>query len=281
MIVVNEQVLSDVNKNFIIPPKPQILNDLELLASAQEPSLSDAAEIIAKDVAIASAILKIVNSPAYGLVRSVSDIKQAIMFLGWNGIEALIPALKLKQMFLQKTCCISLERFWDNASEIANVNMIVGQRVKNKIPVEYLYTLGLFHDCGIVPMAIKYDDYVNVLHGSNRSSKESLVDIEDRVYGANHAIIGYYLASSWHLPRDICQLILRHHDLSLLEDTSDPNQQLCFCVLKLSESIVNSILRDEKIKDWERLEPFIFKKLNMSEDEYIDLQEEVIDYLNQ
>lgn len=281
MIVVNEQVLSDVNKNFIIPPKPQILNDLELLASAQEPSLSDAAEIIAKDVAIASAILKIVNSPAYGLVRSVSDIKQAIMFLGWNGIEALIPALKLKQMFLQKTCCISLERFWDNASEIANVNMIVGQRVKNKIPVEYLYTLGLFHDCGIVPMAIKYDDYVNVLHGSNRSSKESLVDIEDRVYGANHAIIGYYLASSWHLPRDICQLILRHHDLSLLEDTSDPNQQLCFCVLKLSESIVNSILRDEKIKDWERLEPFILKKLNMSEDEYIELQEKAIEYLNQ
>jgi hypothetical protein len=39
MIVVNEQVLSDVNKNFIIPPKPQILNDLELLAPAQEPSL--------------------------------------------------------------------------------------------------------------------------------------------------------------------------------------------------------------------------------------------------
>lgn len=281
MFVVNEQVLSDVNKNFIIPPKPQILDDLDRLAHQNEPSLMAAADIVAKDVAISSAILKIVNSPAYGLVRSIADIKQAIMFLGWNGIEALIPALKLKQMFLQKTCCISLERFWDNASEIANVNMIVGQRVKNKIPVEYLYTLGLFHDCGIVPMAIKYDDYVNVLHGSNRSSKESLVDIEDRVYGANHAIIGYYLASSWHLPIDICQLILRHHDLSLLEDTSDPNQQLCFCVLKLSESIVNSILRDEKIKDWERLEPFILKKLNMSEDEYIDLQEEVIDYLNQ
>jgi len=281
MFVVNEQVLSDVNKNFIIPPKPQILDDLDRLAHQNEPSLMAAADIVAKDVAISSAILKIVNSPAYGLVRSVADIKQVIMFLGWNGIEALIPALKLKQMFLQKTCCSSLERFWDNASEIANVNMIVGQRVKNKIPVEYLYTLGLFHDCGIVPMAIKYDDYVNVLHGSNRSSKESLIDIEDRVYGVNHAIIGYYLASSWHLPRDICQLILRHHDLSLLEDTSDPNQQLCFCVLKLSESIVNSILRDEKIKDWERLEPFILKKLNMSEDEYIDLQEEVIDYLNQ
>jgi len=37
MFVVNEQVLSDVNKNFIIPPKPQILDDLDKLAHQNEP----------------------------------------------------------------------------------------------------------------------------------------------------------------------------------------------------------------------------------------------------
>ena len=274
MIVVNEQVLSDVNKNFIIPPRPQILNDLELLASAQEPSLSDAAEIIAKDVAIASAILKIVNSPAYGLVRSVSNIKQAIMFLGWNGIEALVPSLKLKQMFAQNECCISLERFWDTASEIADVNMIIGQRLNN-VPVEYLYTLGLFHDCGIVPMAIKFDNYVSALHTSNNTHKESLIDIEERLYGTNHATVGYYLATSWHLPVDICQLILRHHDLSMLSNITGSNQQLCYSVLKMSENLVNCVLRGDTTK-----EKHVLATLNMSEDDYIDLQEEVIDFLN-
>lgn len=279
MIVVNEQVLSDVNKNFIIPPRPQILNDLELLASAQEPSLSDAAEIIAKDVAIASAILKIVNSPAYGLVRSVSNIKQAIMFLGWNGIEALVPSLKLKQMFAQNECCISLERFWDTASEIADVNMIIGQRLNN-VPVEYLYTLGLFHDCGIVPMAIKFDNYVSALHTSNNTQKESLIDIEERLYGTNHATVGYYLATSWHLPVDICQLILRHHDLSMLSNITGSNQQLCYSVLKMSENLVNCVLRGDTTKDWDDIEKHVLATLNMSEDDYIDLQEEVIDFLN-
>ena len=279
MIVVNEQVLSDVNKNFIIPPRPQILNDLELLASAQEPSLSDAAEIIAKDVAIASAILKIVNSPAYGLVRSVSNIKQAIMFLGWNGIEALVPSLKLKQMFAQNECCISLERFWDTASEIADVNMIIGQRLNN-VPVEYLYTLGLFHDCGIVPMAIKFDNYVSALHTSNNTHKESLIDIEERLYGTNHATVGYYLATSWHLPVDICQLILRHHDLSMLSNITGSNQQLCYSVLKMSENLVNCVLRGDTTKDWDDIEKHVLATLNMSENDYIDLQEEVIDFLN-
>jgi len=279
MIVVNEQVLSDVNKNFIIPPRPQILNDLELLASAQEPSLSDAAEIIAKDVAIASAILKIVNSPAYGLVRSVSNIKQAIMFLGWNGIEALVPSLKLKQMFAQNECCISLERFWDTASEIADVNMIIGQRLNN-VPVEYLYTLGLFHDCGIVPMAIKFDNYVSALHTSNNTHKESLIDIEERLYGTNHATVGYYLATSWHLPVEICQLILRHHDLSMLSNITGSNQQLCYSVLKMSENLVNCVLRGDTTKDWDDIEKHVLATLNMSEDDYIDLQEEVIDFLN-
>ena len=279
MIVVNEQVLSDVNKNFIIPPRPQILNDLELLASAQDPSLSDAAEIIAKDVAIASAILKIVNSPAYGLVRSVSNIKQAIMFLGWNGIEALVPSLKLKQIFAQNECCISLERFWDTASEIADVNMIIGQRLNN-VPVEYLYTLGLFHDCGIVPMAIKFDNYVSALHTSNNTHKESLIDIEERLYGTNHATVGYYLATSWHLPVDICQLILRHHDLSMLSNITGSNQQLCYSVLKMSENLVNCVLRGDTTKDWDDIEKHVLATLNMSEDDYIDLQEEVIDFLN-
>lgn len=280
MIVVNEQVLSDVNKNFIIPPKPQILNELEILASAQEPSLSDAAEIIAKDVAISSAILKIINSPSYGLVRSVSDIKQAIMFLGWNGIEALVPSLKLKQMFTQKECCISLERFWDTATEIAEVNMIVGQCIKDKVPIEYLYTLGLFHDCGIVPMAVKFDNYVSALHTSNNTHKESLIDIEERLFGTNHATVGYYLATSWHLPIDICQLILRHHDLSMLSNITGSNQQLCYCVLKMSENLVNSVLRGDTTKDWDDIEKQVLATLNMSEDDYIDVQEEVIDFLN-
>ena len=158
--------------------------------------------------------------------------------------------------------------------------MIIGQRIKNNVPVEYLYTLGLFHDCGIVPMAIKFDNYVSALHTSNNTHKESLIDIEERLYGTNHATVGYYLATSWHLPVDICQLILRHHDLSMLSNITGSNQQLCYSVLKMSENLVNCVLRGDITKDWDDIEKHVLATLNMSEDDYIDLQEEVIDFLN-
>ncbi|MEM5551978.1 HDOD domain-containing protein [Pseudoalteromonas neustonica] len=280
MIEINEQILTDINRNFIIPPKPQILSDLQNLAALEDASIADAADVVVKDLAISSAILKIINSPAYGLSRTVSDIKQAVMFLGWDGVNALVQGLKLKHMFAAENSCISLERFWDTSTEIANVNMMIGQRFKKQIAIESLYTLGLFHDCGVPPMAIKYDSYLKALHLSNQSGKESITEIEERLYNTNHAIVGYYFANSWHLPKEICKLILNHHDLSILDDVTDSDMQISFAILKMSENLVNLVKRGTPLTEWNTIEVKALDVLHMNDDEYVDLQEDVIDYLN-
>lgn len=279
MIEVNDQVLAEVNKSFVIPPQPQLLVELQALLEQEEPYLTDAADIIAKDVAIASAILKIINSPAYGLSRTVSDIKQAVMFLGWDGIKAIVPSLKLKEAFSMQKSCISLERFWDTANEIAEVSMYIGKLVKSKVPVENLYTLGLFHDCGVPPMAIKYSDYVETLKTANEDFDNGIIELEEKRYQTNHAVIGYYLASSWHLPKDICQIVLRHHDLSYLDTSDDPINQISFAVLKMAENIVHYERRYANLRDWVLLKNDILDVLGMSEEDYQDLKDDISDSL--
>lgn len=280
MIEISEQILTDINRNFIIPPKPEILSDLQNLADQESPSIADAAEVVVKDLAISSAILKIINSPAYGLARTVSDIKQAVMFLGWDGVNALVQGLKLKQMFSTENSCISLERFWDTTTDIANVNMIIGKNFKKQIPIEFLYTLGLFHDCGVPPMAIKFHDYLNTLHMANQSANESLIEIEEVQYNTNHAVVGYYFSNSWHLPKDICHLILNHHNLSLLDNLTDSNVQISFAILKMSENLVNKVKRGNTLVEWKIIEEKALDVLCLSDEEYLDLQEDVIDYFN-
>lgn len=279
MIEVNDQVLAEVNKSFVIPPQPQLLVELQALLEQEEPYLSDAADIIAKDVAIASAILKIINSPAYGLSRTVSDIKQAVMFLGWDGIKAIVPSLKLKEAFATQKSCISLERFWDTANEIAEVSMYIGKLVKSKVPVENLYTLGLFHDCGVPPMAIKFADYVDTLKTANEDFDTGITELEEKRYQTNHAVIGYYLASSWHLPKDICQIVLRHHELSYLDTCDDPINQISFAVLKMAENIVHYERRYSNLRDWVLLKNDILDVLGMSEEDYQDLKDDISDSL--
>lgn len=280
MIVIDEQKLADINRNFIIPPKPQILSQLQNLASQEDAALSDAADVIAKDLAISSAILKIVNSPAYGLSRSVSSIKQAVMFLGWDGVNALVQGLKLKQMFSIENSCINLERFWDTSTDIANVNMMIGQRYKNQVAIESLYTLGLFHDCGVPPMAIKYDTYLNTLHAYNQANKENIINLEERLYNTNHAVVGYYFANSWHLPKEICEIICSHHDLSMLNEITDSAAQVRFAILKMSENLVHLVKRGSNLHEWDMIAEKALDVLHMNSEEYTDLQEDVIDYLN-
>lgn len=280
MIEVNEQILNDINRNFIIPPKPELLTQLQNLITHDDAPLTDAADVIVKDLAISSAILKIINSPAYGLARTVSDIKQAVMFLGWDGVNALVQGLKLKQMFATENSCISLERFWDTSTEIANVNMIIGQRFKNQITIESLYTLGLFHDCGVPPMAIKYDSYLTALHAANNSDNETIIEIEERLYKTNHAVIGYYFSNSWHLPKEICYLILNHHDVTMLDEVIDSEMQVRFAILKMSENLVNLVRRGSSLPEWGIIEAKVLDVLHLNDDEYLDLQEDVIDFLN-
>lgn len=280
MIEVNQDVLNDINSNFVIPPKPQILTDLQTLAESKDPALADLAELVAKDVAISSSILKLINSPAYGLSRTVSDIKQAVMFLGWDGVTALVQGLKLKQAFSREQSCISLERFWDTATDIADVIMFIGHQFKSQVPVESLYSLGLFHDCGVPPMAVKYSNYVDILKRADKVVDLSITDIEGQAYQTNHAVVGYFLATSWHLPKDICQLILRHHDLSMLENLNGSIEQMSFSALKLAENLVNQVRRGSSTRDWLLIEPVALDALGMYEDDYRDLQEDVSDLLN-
>ncbi|MDU0113623.1 HDOD domain-containing protein [Psychrosphaera aquimarina] len=275
MIVVNDEILSNINKTFVIPPRPDLLTELKDIMSEKDPSLMDMGNVIAKDVGLSAAILKLINSPAYGLARTVSDIKQAVMFLGFDGIYTLVQGIKLKEAFAVGKRSINLDRFWDTAEEIAQVALVIGGEVKSKVPVENLYTIGLFHDCGIPVMAAKYDDYIKVLTESNKNYERTLVNIEEATYNTNHAIIGYYLGSSWHLPKDICQLILRHHDLNFLDKIEGDIEQINYSVLKMAENIVHVERRHIAAPDWPMLKDAVLDTLGFTDDIYNDLKEDI------
>tara|TARA_Y100000034_G_scaffold128793_2_gene184034 strand:+ start:57 stop:902 length:846 start_codon:yes stop_codon:yes gene_type:complete len=279
MIDVDEKVLDNINRSFIIPPRPEILAELKHVMDSDDPNLADISNIISKDVAISAAILKLINSPAFGLARTVSDIKQAVMFLGFDGVYSLVQGLKLKQAFAAEKCSISLERFWDTAEEIAQVALYIGGQIKAKVPGENLYTLGLFHDCGIPVMAMKYEDYVKVLSESNRNYHETQCELEQQRYQTDHAVIGYYIATSWHLPKDICQLILRHHDRDYLKNIEGSVDQLSFAVLKMAENIVYSERRHVAAPDWVYIKESALDVLGFTDDDYNDLKEDIADIL--
>jgi HD-like signal output (HDOD) protein len=210
---------------FQIPVKPEVLAEVQQEQAKPYASANVIAKIIAKDVAFSAAVLKLVNSPIFGLTRKITDISQGVMLLGCNNVCNLVTFFELKKGFDKKSS-ISHEKYWDLAMETANVIMLLLESLGSKIKCakDDAYAFGLFRDCGIPLMAMKYSDYKTVLIEVNKQTETVMTQIEDSYYQTNHASVGYFVARSWHLPKSLCELILRHHEPEFLT-ASDPSRE--------------------------------------------------------
>jgi len=272
MFNLDNKKMAAVVSSFQIPVKPQILTDIQLLLEDDEPDIDSIAILISNDVGLSSAILKIINSPFYGMNRKISEIKQAVMMLGLRTINGLVTALLLKSSF-QGNSCISLERFWDDSLDVANAMAFIGNKVKNEIPVDMLYTIGLFQNCGIPLLALKFDDYKEILIEANSSGVNS-IELEEKRYQSNHAVLGYYVASSWNLPKELCSLILQHHEVDYLSDILGNKEQLAFAALKAAENLVERVKRHNVSPDWEEIKEAALDVLGITSIDYDDLEDD-------
>jgi HD-like signal output (HDOD) protein len=254
MLIVDRSVLDDISRGFSVPAQPTLLLELLKLMAVPNPDINAISSAISKDIAVSAAILKTINSPLYGLNRTITDIKMSVNYIGIFGVVMLVTENLLKKSFDPKSCSIDLEPFWLLTSEIANIATRLGKQFKPDIINDKFFSLGLFHACGIPVMAMKYNNYQDLLDQALTTPEIALTDIEEQQYNFNHATIGYYVASSWRLPKDVCQIILQHHDRSYLNKLDGSEAQDLFAVLKLSEHLASLKYSDCDSADWSYVE---------------------------
>ncbi len=226
-----------------VPPQPQIMVDLQMEQYMPDPDLEVIARLIAQDPGLSGSLLKIVNSPYYGLSNKIASIQRAVNLLGSRSIINLINAQSIKGEMSDDTI-VTLNRFWDTAQDVAMTCLTLAKRTGFQA-VDEAYALGLFHDCGVPLMLKRFPDYMAVLEEAYACAgpESRVVDTENRVFNTNHAVVGYYTAKSWRLPEHVTDAIANHHNaLAIFSDESARNPQLknLLAILKMAEHICAS-----------------------------------------
>jgi len=282
MLIVDQSVLDDISRGFSVPAQPKLLLELLKLMADANPDINAISNAISKDIAVSAAILKTINSPLYGLGRTVTDIKMSVNYIGIFGVVMLVTGSLLKKSFDPKNCSINLDDFWQFTSDIASVAMVIGQRYKPEIANDKFFSLGLFHACGVPVMAMKYDDYQQILDDGLTTPELELTAVEEAHYGFNHTTIGYYVASSWRLPKDVCQIILQHHERSFLDKLNGSEGQDLFAVLKFCEHLMSLKYLERPSTDWPYVGEKVLAILSIDEKalqtlitEFTDIQKEI------
>ena len=276
MDTIDKEQVNHIIDDIQIPPQPKLLQQIDDILNDVEPCLTEAANLIARDVAISASVLKIINSPFYGLQKPVVSIRQAALYIGLNGLVSIVKVLLLKQAFLQELCSISLVRFWNTSENVAETNIKLNRILDTHIQNDYLYVLGLFHDIGLPIFASTYSDYQKTLDDSYNSINELLIDIETRRYGMSHAEIGKVLASTWSLPESIINVLYHHHDHEYWLTSENKLENKLNALFQLSENMCNRVARGSDTIDWLHAKPFVLKTLNLEVEQLQSIQDQVM-----
>lgn len=173
------------------------------------------AHIIETDAPLTMKILKIANSPIYGLRSPVTSIPQAIITIGLNRLANVVIGISIFSQFMLKAHPQSkelLERFWWHSSSTAIVAKNLSEKLgKNYKEIEFIG--GLLHDIGKL-ILIQYDlnNYLKVI---DLIAQDHLLDIqaEIQIFQTNHLEVGEYLAKRWNLPNALVDIIGFHSRL--------------------------------------------------------------------
>ncbi len=230
-----------------IPPRPAVVLTVMDEKSKEEPDLMVIGDAISRDVGVAAALLKTVNSPLFGLRNPVRSIPHAVSLLGLRQVSTLVNSLALKTTLNAQ----GIERFWDQSARIAMLSAWLAGKLGHDRDSAHLF--GLFRDAGIPLLMRRFKDYKDTLRLANQDAARGFTEIEDERHGMNHAIVGAIVARNWLLPDALREAILRHHDATLFSGQAASEVKNLVALSHLAGQIESRATRNQNDSEWSRI----------------------------
>jgi HD-like signal output (HDOD) protein len=211
--------------NIDIPAQPESLVKLALLLADDVVNLQALSALIATDMALASAVLKAVNSSLYGLRGRVQTVQQAITHLGTREVAAVTFEMGLRAVF---PAAPELEPLWERAS----VRGLLMGRIGQALGVDpwAAHSAGLFEECGKAVLFKHATARYRALL-AKATDDEELVLLEHAEFGVSHDALGAALCESWGLAANAVASVRFHVIVNATGELPMQLQRRTICAL--------------------------------------------------
>jgi len=268
-----EDPVDTLIKSIRIPPRPSLLADLQRELSSPDPSPEAIGRIVASDVGMSGALLKLANSAVYGGRRKAKSIEQAILFLGINQVASLMTGLLARQAIPSNSA--ALASFWDISTRRAQAMVFLSRRLRMG-EADVAHTFGLFCDTGLPLLMDRFADYAATYAAASLEAERPFTALEEERHATSHAAIGCLLARNWGLSDHVAWAILHHHDYAVLDDanTAGPLRSLVALSL-LAENAICKYQGHGGSLEWNKGGARACAYLGLSDEETAELLDEL------
>jgi putative nucleotidyltransferase with HDIG domain len=199
-----------------LAPLPETVLHLLCLLDDPDARMRDISAVVARDIALAARVLRLANSPQYGLSRAIGDVTTALQVVGTEQTRQLVLASGVMDMARGGLAFYGLSdrAFRQHCEQVGTLSMFVARAVQYG-DMGLAYTAGLLHDMGkIVINALakaRPDVTPDVVADATATCGGQLCHVEYALCGADHARAGGELAELWCLPAALSRAVAEHH----------------------------------------------------------------------
>ncbi len=195
-----------------LPSLPEVVMRALDLAAKPETGIHELGRVIAEDAALAARLLRIVNSPYYGLGRRMDNVPQALSVIGMQELMNLLLATGVLRAFQGLPCdLVDMARFWRHSLYCAVLTRALA-RNRGERGLDRYFAAGLLHDVGALVLYLAIPELAREAITQTRHADLDLCSAEATVIGFDHAAAGGALLTAWHLPEPLIAAASHHHN---------------------------------------------------------------------
>lgn len=205
-----EEFTQDIDNLVSLPGVGVRVNEM-----VNDPSCvaAEIGKVISQDPALAARLLRMANSPAYGLSTQVNTVARAISIIGTNRIRDLVLATSTISAFEGiPNELVSMDDFWSHSLYCGAAARLLAEQRGMK-HAETVFLAGLLHDIGQLVIFRKQPQAAKqaLLLSIEGQDELALHKAEQEIFGFDHAQVGAALLRHWHFPDLLVECVEHHH----------------------------------------------------------------------
>lgn len=232
-----------VGKLRDLPAMPEVVAKVLDMTDDPNVALSSVGTVIERDPGLSAKILKISNSPYYGMKQVVGTLKLALVILGVKEVRNIVLGVAVIDSLRDRHTERLLNKFgfWKHSVLVAAMTKKLSQHLGFDMQGEDFIS-GLLHDIGKMVLWRQMQDRYETVFSESGGFSEDLCQAEMKQYDFDHADAAAVLAQKWNMPEALADALWCHHrgDNRTLRDAKDPK-------LAALVRVANRAVRD----DWE------------------------------
>jgi putative nucleotidyltransferase with HDIG domain len=230
-----------------LPPFPVVVTKAIALMRDPDVRIDEIAEIIKFDQSITANLLRFCNSSYVGLQRPIINVRDAVIFLGINHLKNMLIITGARSYYqMQKPgYYMRAGELWTHSLAASLLSTRFGPLFP-KSDADAVFIGSLLHDVGKIVLNEFVENEYKRIQEAIEQEQITFYEAERKIFGFNHADIGYKILLLWEFPKEVAEAVKIHHD------TLSPDDTPMVDIVKFSNILANKMGYGKSVDDSEQ-----------------------------